>query len=81
MKPVNVVPVRTSLTQYGVAAPVTLVAVVVPPVEVRRWKEAVPVGLTSIMASVELAARDSRIMTPAFAQVFVFCTLATRAMI
>ena len=57
-----------------------LVWVVSPPVAVRRWKAVPWPSVAIIIACVELALSDSRIMTPALVQAFVFCSLATRAM-
>jgi hypothetical protein len=69
-----------SRTQYGAVTAGPAVLVLTPPVAVRRWK-AVPLpGVAIIMACADPAASVSRIMTPALIQAFVFCSLATRAM-
>jgi hypothetical protein len=52
-----------------------------PPVAVRRWNATPLPEVTTIMACREPAVSVSRIMTPAFAHAFVFCRVATRAMI
>ena len=57
-----------------------LVWVVSPPVAVRRWNTAPLPGVTATRACRDPAASVSRIMTPALIQAFVFCSLATRAM-
>jgi hypothetical protein len=48
---------------------------------VRRWNVSPLEAVTAIIACRESEDNDSRIMTPAFAQGFVFCRLVTRATI
>ena len=78
---VNVFPLRLTFTQTGTAMPVLVVLVLVPPVDVLRWKETPLEGVPTTIAWVELALRLSRIITPAFAHAFVLVRLPTRAMI
>ena len=52
-----------------------------PPVDVRRWNATPLPVVTTTMACREPAVSVSRIMTPALAHGFVFCRVATRAMI
>ena len=70
--PENEFPLRTTLTQYGATTLTPEVFMVPPPVVSRRWKATPLPGVRTIMAWVELAARLSRIMTPALAQGLVF---------
>ena len=74
-------PLRTSLTQYGAVLPVLVVSVLEPPVVVRRWKETPLPGVTTIMACFAFELTLSRIITPALAHGSVFSTLTTRATI
>jgi hypothetical protein len=53
----------------------------VPLVTSRRWNATPLAAETSISACVDPADSVSRIMTPAFDQLFTFCTLETRAWI
>ena len=66
-------PERSSRTQYGaVSVVVPVVLADVPAVTRRRWN-AVPFAAESSMnACVDPGATDSRIITPAFTQTFVF---------
>src|SRR5882724_9000504 len=80
-KAVKTLPLRTSLTQYGAAFPATTASEVPPPVELRHWNETPLTGVTNMLDSLLLAAKVSRIMTPALVQLFVFCSLTTRATI
>src|SRR5258705_13770449 len=77
----NNVPLRTSFTQRGGPVAPPEVYVVPPPAPVRRSKATPLLGVTSTVACRAPGVRLSRIITPAFAQGSVFCTLATRATI
>src|SRR4051812_32352363 len=77
---VMVVPLRVKRTQYG-AAPVFCVLVETPPVAVRRWNAIPELLETIIIPCLEPAVRDSRIITPAFAQALVLLTPVTFAVI
>src|SRR5947209_2771195 len=81
LKPVNVFPDRTIRTQYGgfgpLIQPVTLIEAA--PVPGRTCIDTPLVGVKSTQALIELVASDSRIMTPAFANDAVNCSLTTSA--
>src|SRR5690349_841851 len=79
--PVRSVPARTSFTQYGAKTHRPLVLVLSPPVLTRRWNVTPLAEVRLMKAWRELAARVSRIITPALAQLSVAWMLATRAMI
>jgi hypothetical protein len=69
---VSTVPRRSKRTQYGDATAVPVVLVRLAPV-VRRWWNALPdVLLRNIMPMMELAARDSRTITPALLHGWMF---------
>ena len=72
-------PVRVTRSQYGTERPEAVVSAVLPPVVVRRWNDTELFGRIATMLSLEFPARVSRIMTPAFAVVCVFCIPVTRA--
>src|SRR5438270_3744031 len=78
---VKLLPVRTRRSQYGAAGPVTNVPLVLPPLLDRRRKTMPLFGEMTTEASLALALREARTMTPALAQGSVFWTLATRATI
>ncbi len=68
------------MTQCGAVA-VIEVEFVLPPVVPRRKNEIFFAGIATTDTCFDVAVSDSRIMMPAFAYRFVFCTEATRAMI
>ena len=79
--PRNRLPTRVSRTQYGATTCGPAVRLLPPPAEMRRWKEVPLPGVITIIACREFAVSDCRIMTPALAESFVFCTPLTRARI
>src|SRR2546423_14751494 len=81
VKPVSVLPARTSRVQYGTAGPVVLAVVLVPLVAERVTKAAPLPGVRASRTERAPAASDSRIMTPALAEEAVFSTAVTRAVI
>src|SRR4030042_3126129 len=72
---------RSTFTQYGAVIAAVVVSRLVRPVPGRRWKETPEPGVTHAKACAELGLSVSRIITPAFAQAFVFSTLTTFATI
>src|SRR5262249_59761315 len=78
---VTVDPARTSLSQVGGACTAPLIQFVAAPVAGRVMNSTSLLGRRSRIACAAFAASDSRIMIPAFANVFVFPMLDTRAMI
>ena len=75
-------PTRTSLTHVAVkAAAVPLTVADEPPVVARETSCGPCAAVVTIATCFELAASDSRISTPAFAQPFVFWIPVTRATI
>jgi len=70
---------RSNLTQHGAVNPVWFVLKLVASVSMRPWKATPFAGVTHPRACFEPASSVSRIITPAFAQPLVFCTLRTRA--
>src|SRR5579859_4980988 len=78
--PVNVLPERTSRTQYGATGPAICAScTALVPVPLRYCMFTPWPGVTKTCTKLELAAVVSRIITPDFAHRFVFCWLATRA--
>jgi hypothetical protein len=75
------VPCRTTFTQYGATAVPLPVLVLTHPVQLRDWNTKPFPGVRNTPAWAEFAPSVARIITPAFAQAFVFCWLATRATI
>src|SRR3954466_12422211 len=70
---VNVLPLRSSRTQYGAAKVVLPVVLTDVPLVVKRRWNAVPFAADSSMnACVDPGASDSRIITPAFTHTLVF---------
>ena len=79
--PVNVFPLRTSLTQYGAVGPAALLLDVAPPVAERYCHVTPLVGVRPMNASAEFAFSVERIITPAFDQALMWSSSdATRAM-
>src|SRR4030043_1662141 len=72
---------RSNFTQYGAVIEPVVVSRLVAPVPGRRWEETPEPGVTTVIACAEAGVSDSRIITPAFAQTFVFSTLTTFATI
>src|SRR5438034_11780496 len=81
VKPVSVLPARTSRTHSGAATLGCVLGLLVPLAVVRRWKRAPLPGVTAISALREPAANVSRIMTPTGAPPDVFSCDRTRAVI
>ena len=88
IEPVKLLPLRSTLTQYGAAiAGAGLSSLVEAPLAVkRRWKLAplpalVPPGVMGMKAWVEPVSTLWRIITPALAQTLVLTMLSTRATI
>src|SRR6266699_1466856 len=79
--PVNTLPVRTSRTHRGAAMVASVVLTDVPPLVVRRRKEAPRAADMSMKAWAEPGSRVCRIITPAFDQTLTLATLCTRATI
>ena len=77
----KVLPERTSLTHTGAVPVLPLTSVELPPAVARYCKRKPLLGVTIVMACRELAARLSRIITPALDQTFAFVCEATRAVI
>ena len=77
-KPVIVEPARVSFSHTGAAAALPAMKFVMPPVVERVMNSMPPPGFTSRITCADPAVSVSRSITPAFANVFVFCTLATR---
>src|SRR3954452_14567870 len=77
---VNVLPLRTSFTQYGIACAVAVVVARVAPAVVRRPNTAAPAEVNMTLAALALAASVSRNMTPASAAPLVAWDAVTRAM-
>src|SRR5581483_4803472 len=75
---VSVLPLRTRRTQCGGAEADPLVLTDVLPVASRRWNATPFAAETSTSPCAAFAASDSRIITPAFDQALVFCTVSTR---
>src|SRR5262245_35133378 len=72
---VNVLPDRTSFTQYGAAMPVCDPPSAAEPPVVDRYSNFAPLeGVIYKPAYADPAARVSRIMTPALAETWVFST-------
>ncbi len=81
MKPVTVVPERTSLSQTGAARVAPASHDVCPPLVDRVMNSMLPLGSTSRITCADPAVRSPRNITPAFALAFVFWMLVTRATI
>src|SRR5262249_43961213 len=79
--PVTVLPLRVRRIHAGGVLNAVARNVVSAPALDRIMNSRSPVGRTSRMTWAALAAVDSRIITPAFANVFVFCMLVSRAAI
>ena len=77
-EPVAVLPVRASFSHVGGACDPLAMNVVAPPLDERAMNSMLPSGRTSSNTWGDPAAVVSRSMTPAFANVFVFCTAVTR---
>jgi hypothetical protein len=77
--PVNRLPARARRTQYGALGPDRPVLWLEEFADTRRWKAAPFDGVSAMKACLEPVAVDSRIITPALAQEWVFCWLLTRA--
>src|SRR5262245_10022925 len=78
--PEKVEPVRTGRTQDG-AAPVRPGVLTLMPGAGRRWNDRPLPGVTAINACRDVAVNVSRIITPALAQLSVFCNDSTCARI
>ena len=76
-----VLPDFTRRTQYGAVLDGPAAEVLLPLVDVLRWKDIPLPGVTTVMAWIDPAVSDWRTITPAFAQLLVFVSEATRAMI
>ena len=72
-------PMRSSFTQYGALFSVPTWLTVAAPAASRRWKSVPLPCVTSMKALGEPGVNVSRIITPALADVEVFCRLLTRA--
>ncbi len=72
---------RSNLTQCGAVMPVSFSLKLAISGSVRPWKATPFSGVTNTEACFELASSVSRIITPALAQAWVFCTLLTLAII
>jgi hypothetical protein len=80
-KPVTVLPIRCTRTQYGADGPESVVSLQLPPVFARHWNEMPCADVTATSACRELAASVSRIITPPFAHGYVFSRELTYARI
>src|SRR5689334_13383734 len=80
VQPDTFVPLRTSLIHIG-AVPLAPTNVVAPPTVTRCSKASPTPGDISSATWRASGGRPSRIIRPAFAHTFVFCTLTTRATI
>ena len=72
-------PTRSSRTQYGAAPLAPVVLTLAPPVAGRRWNASPLLNDTSMNACAAPGSTLSRIITPAFVHMLMFCTVATRA--
>src|SRR5579862_1606391 len=80
-KPVTVEPERTSLSHTGAVSVAPASQDVWPPLADRVMNSMLPLGSTSRITCADPAVRSPRNITPAFALVFVFWMLVTRATI
>ena len=69
------------MTHSGAAPVVLPTATALAPVVARSWKRMPLAGVATTSAKVELAFKDSRIMTPALAAALAFPCVTTWAMI
>ena len=81
VKPVTVLPERTSRTQYGAMGPLWAAEVAVAPAFVRYTYSVPFTGVRAMRALLALLSSVSRIITPAFAQLLLLPSAAIRARI
>jgi hypothetical protein len=78
---VKVLPERTSFTHTGAVPEPPLISVELPPVLARYCMRTPLLGDTTAIACLELAFKDSRIITPALAHALVLVCVSTLATI